>query len=242
MKKLAVFNKKGGVGKSTISVQLAHGLAKKGSKVLLFDLDSQNNCSLYLGVKDTPKTFFDAIDERYPEPIENCIYEVRDNLFLLPNSKYDIIEKEIFQFPRVDYYLRDMLEGVNNYDYIIVDCPPTLSVINNAVLYYVDNIVVPVLLESGSIQAINDLHDYLTKLKLQPSMIKWIQPNKYRKTTNLHKEVLERLQETIGEKVLSPIYNRIKIADLTSKGKTAFEYDKGLQDMFKPLIRRVENG
>ena len=239
MRKIAVYNKKGGVGKSTISVQLAHGLAREGNKILLFDLDGQNNCSLFLGFSDYDKTFVDVIDKRYPEKIENCVYEVRNNLYILPNSDYEVIENRASDYPRPEYFIKDFLT-VDNYDYVIIDCPPTALGINKAILLYADEILVPVLLESGSIQGVKELLGYLELLKLPNSMIKWIVPNKFRKTTNLHNHYLGKLADIFPKRILKPIPERIKIADLATEGKTVFE-NKSLTKHFKPIIRRVKN-
>lgn len=241
MRKIALFSHKGGVGKSTISVQLSDGLAREGNKVLLLDLDAQRQCAMYLGVKsEIEYTFYDLIDDRYPKPLTDCVFPARENLDLMSNENYESIEKDIIKYPRVDFFLEDYLEDIEklDYDYLIVDCSPTPSAVNNAVLYYVDELIVPILLEGGSVQGISDLHDKLNMLRLQTSMIKLIVPNKFDKRTNMHKEYLGKLKEYFPNKLIDPIYSRIKISEATSKGKTVYEY--GQEKHFNHLIRRVK--
>lgn len=241
MRKISVFNKKGGVGKSTISVQLAHGLTEYGHKVLLFDLDSQKNCSLYLGIKDLENTFDDVIYSKNPIPLKKAIYPAREGLYLLSNDNYEYIDNKARDYPRIDLFLEDKLTHLssNEYDYIIIDTSPSTSPINNAVLYYVDELIVPIDLEEGSVKGLLELHKHLERLRLDKSLIKYIIPNKYRQTTNLHKEYYGKIKEIIGDKLLKPINDRIKIAEATSKGKTVLEY--GMKEQFTELIRRVND-
>ncbi|MGL4910960.1 MAG: ParA family protein, partial [Romboutsia sp.] len=103
MKKIAVLNNKGGVGKSTVSVQISHGLAKLGFKVILIDLDGQNDSSLFLGVSSSEykKTFYDLIDKRNKIDLNDCILNVRENLDLLPNSNIEEINAEFYRESRI---------------------------------------------------------------------------------------------------------------------------------------------
>ena len=98
MKKIAVLNNKGGVGKSTVAVQISHGLSKLGFRVILVDLDGQNDSSLFLGVNssDYKKTFYDLIDKRNNVDIKECILNVRENLDLLPNSNIQEINTQFY--------------------------------------------------------------------------------------------------------------------------------------------------
>lgn len=137
MVKIAVINNKGGVGKSTVSVQTAHGLSKLGFKVLLIDLDGQNDSSLFLGLSDEDynKTIYDLIDKRYPAKIEECIIHARENLDLLPSSHIEEINAEFHREPRLDIILKEKLSGLEqmDYDFVIIDCGPQRTRINDAV-------------------------------------------------------------------------------------------------------------
>ena len=128
MKKLAILNNKGGVGKSTVSVQLAHGLAKLGFRVILLDLDGQNDSSLFLGISESDyrKTFYDLIDKRNKTDIRECIISARENLDLIPNSNIEEINAEFYRESRIDLVLSEKLIGLEDldYDYLLIDCGP----------------------------------------------------------------------------------------------------------------------
>lgn len=247
MKKIAVLNNKGGVGKSTVSVQISHGLAKLGFKVILIDLDGQNDSSLFLGVSssDYKKTFYDLIDKRNKINISECILNVRDNLDLLPNSHIEEINAEFYREPRIDLILDEKLRDLNNmdYDFVIVDCGPQRTKVNDAVLCYVDNIIMPVQVEAASVRACGSIYEYLADLRLSPEKIAMIVPNMYDKRTKDAQENLEFLKEFFAEDDLisEPIYRRVKITEAGKMGKTVFEYDeKSAEQFFKVLERLVK--
>lgn len=246
MKKIAIINQKGGVGKSTLSVNIAHGLAINNYKVLLVDLDGQNDSSLFLGMDDTKytKTFFDLIDQRYPTPIEECIVNARKNLDLLPNSNISKIEAEFAREARIDRVLQEQLSELENMDYdcVIIDAGPQRTRINDAVLCYVENIIMPVQVEAASVRATGNIYSYLEELRLDPKMIKLIIPNMVNKRNNDSREHMAVLEELYGEEdmLTEPIYRRVKITEASKNGQTVFEYDKESEKMFLPVIRKVE--
>ncbi|MFW6009506.1 MAG: ParA family protein [archaeon] len=245
IKKIAVFNNKGGVGKSTIAVQISHGLAKLDYKVLLIDLDSQNNSALYLGIdkEDFNNTFFHLIDYRHPEPLENCIIKARKNLDLLPNSNFENIVSDFHRERQIDTIMEKYLYELEEmkYDYVIFDCSPKQSIVNDAILFYVNNLIVPVLLDGASVQGVSDVIDYIMDLELNISIIKMIVPNQYDPRNNEDKENLKALQEIFENenKVSKPIRKRVKIKEACGRGKTIFEYDKKAQSQFEEVLERV---
>lgn len=249
MRKIAVLNNKGGVGKSTISVQISHGLSKLGYKVLLLDLDGQNDSSLFLGISDDmySKTFFDLIDKRNNVSLEDCIIEARENLFLLPNSNIQQINSEFYREARIDLVLQEKLQGLEsmNFDFVIIDCGPQRTKINDAVLCYVDKIIMPVQVEAASVRACGSIYEYLSDLRLDDSKIALVIPNMYDQRTNDARENLEFLKEFFSEYdnlVSEPIYRRVKVTEAGKKGKTVFEYDEeSASQFFKVLERLVQN-
>lgn len=244
MKKIAFYNNKGGVGKTTLAVNIAHGLALADYKVLLIDLDSQNDCSTLLGIEETEieKTFFDIMDYRYPAAIEDCLINARENLDLITNSNYEIIEKDFHREPSVKNLLEEKLESLKemNYDYLIFDCSPSISIINNAILYYVEDIVIPVQLEILSVKGIANIYDYLDNLKLDYNKIKLLIPNMFDSRTNETKENLDKLKEAFSEELLTdPVKKRIKIAECGSFGQTIWEYGSKAEKQLYPILERV---
>ena len=243
MKKIAILNNKGGVGKSTVAVQLSHGLAMLGNKVILVDLDGQNDSSLFLGINESDynKTFYDLIDKRSNVSIEDCIINARENLDLLPNSHIEEINAEFYREARIDIILDEKLKGLESkdYDFVIVDCGPQRTRINDAVLCYVDNIVMPVQVEAASVRACGSIYEYLSDLRLSPDKIALIIPNMYDKRTKDAKENLAFLYdffEDMGDIVTEPIHRRIKITEAGKMGKTIFEYDEEASSHFFKVL------
>lgn len=249
MKKIAVLNNKGGVGKSTISVQISHGLSKLGYKVLLLDLDGQNDSSLFLGIGEEMynKTFYNLIDKRNEVSIGDCIIEARENLYLLPNSNIQEINAEFYREARIDLVLSEKLQDLEtmDFDFIIIDCGPQRTKINDAVLCYIDNIVMPVQVEAASVRACGSIYEYLADLRLDVDKISLVIPNMYDQRTNDAKENLEFLKEFFSEYegiVSDPIFRRVKVTEAGKKGKTVFEYDEeAANQFFKVLERLVTN-
>lgn len=246
MKKIAVLNNKGGVGKSTVAVQLSHGLSMLGFKVILVDLDGQNDSSLFLGISDSDynKTFFDLIDKRSNVAVEDCIINARENLDLLPNSHIEEINAEFYRESRIDLVLNEKLAGLENldYDFVIVDCGPQRTRINDAVLCYVDNIVMPVQVEAAAVRACGSIYEYLSDLRLSTDKISLIIPNMYDRRTKDAKENLAFLKEFFKEEediVATPINRRVKITEAGKMGKTVFEYDDEAAQQFFAVLERL---
>lgn len=243
--KYAVLNNKGGVGKSTIAVHIAHGLALRGNRVLLIDMDGQNDASLFLGItsEDYKNTFYDLISSKEKAELAECIINVRDNLDLLPSRHIDLINMELFKEPRIDLVLKEKLKDLDNmgYRYVIVDCGPQRSKVNDAVLCFVEGIIVPVQVEAASVRAIGNIYEYLSDLRLDPSMISLVVPNMYDQRTSEAKENLEFLTELFSDNNLmtQPIYRRVKITEAGKLGKTSYEYDEETAKQFFDVVERL---
>ena len=245
-KKIAIINNKGGVGKSTTSVQLAHGLAKLNFKVLLIDLDGQNDSSLFLGFteKDYDDTFFDLMDSRYPAKLEDCIINARENLDLLPNDNIEQINAELHRSSRIDIIMGEILSDLENmdYDFVMFDCGPQRTKVNDAVLCYIDHIIMPVQVESASVRAVGNIYDYLDQLRLSSELITLIIPNMYDARTNESKKNLNILKNVFSDNpgiLTEPINRRVKITEAGRAGKTVFEYDEEAADQFFKVLKRV---
>ncbi|AEB77588.1 ParA family protein [Clostridium botulinum] len=248
MKKIAVLNNKGGVGKSTVAVQISHGLAKLGYKVILVDLDGQNDSSLFLGIDDGQyrKTFYDLIDKRENVTLDECIINARENLDLIPNSHIEEINAEFYREPRIDLVLDEKLKDLDTmeYDFVIVDCGPQRTRVNDAVLCYVDHIIMPVQVEAASVRACGSIYEYLADLRLLPDKISLVVPNMYDQRTKDAKENLEFLKEFFNDRddiVTEPINRRVKITEAGKMGKTVFEYDENASEQFFTVLERLVN-
>lgn len=249
LQKYAVLNNKGGVGKSTIAVHVAHGLACKGKKVLLIDMDGQSDASLFLGFtsEDYNKSLYDLLVDQESTSLSECILSARNHLDLLPTKYIERINAELYKETIPSMFLNDILGNLEQlgYEYVIVDCGPQRSKINDAVLYYVDGIIVPVQVEAASVRAIGNIYEYLSDLGLDSGMISLVVPNMYDQRTSDGKENLEFIKEFFaGTNVLTnPIPRRIKITESGKMGKTVYEWDDESSKLFEPIVERlVHNG
>lgn len=247
LKKYAVLNNKGGVGKSTIAVHVAHGLAIKGRKVLLIDMDGQNDASLFLGFtsEDYKKSLYDiTVGHENTNPSE-CIIHARENLDLLPSRNIDQINAELYKEPNISSYLINRLKELESmgYDYIIIDCGPQRSRMNDAALYYVDGIIVPVQVEAASVRAVGNIYEYLSELGLDSGMISLVVPNMYDQRTSDGKENLEFVKEFFSESnvLTSPIHRRVKVTETGKLGKTVYETDGEAAKQFDHIVERLVN-
>lgn len=243
--RLAIFNNKGGVGKSTIAVHIAYGLACKGERVLLMDMDEQNDASLFLGFtsEDYKKTLYDFLFENENTTLKDCIIKARRNLDLLPSKRISYINERLYQEENLFLFLKNKFKDIDfkEYSYVIIDCGPQRSKNNDAVLYYVDRIIVPVQVEAASVRALGNIYEYLYDLGLSADKILQIVPNMFDKRTSDGKENLEFIKEFIDDSdiVADPIYRRIKIAEAGKFGKTVYEYDNTAVDQFEQLLQRL---
>jgi len=163
---IAIANQKGGEGKTTTSINLAHGLALAGKKTLLIDMDPQGNSSgIFADIDSLHKTVADLFLKK--ESIENLIIPTRyDNLHLLP-AKISLAEVELGTL-NVDapYVMRDAIDSVrNNYDAMVIDCPPSLSIFTINALGAAGYVVIPLQAEKFSIDGIKGLQGTIDGIK-----------------------------------------------------------------------------
>lgn len=243
--KLAVFNNKGGVGKSTLAVHIAHGLALEGYKVLLLDMDGQNDASLFLGfhAEDYRWTLYDVICGGRNVALRDCILPARERLDLLPSARIDQINLAFYKEPRIDRVLRETLKPLeeSGYQFVIVDCGPQRSKINDAVLHYADGLIVPVQVQAASVRAVGNIYEYLSDLGLDAGRIRLVVPNMFDQRTNDAKENLELLEEFLADDdvLAPPILRRTKIAEAGKLGKTVYEYDSESARQFESVVKKV---
>ena len=228
---IAVINQKGGVGKTTTSVNLAAQLAKRGKKVLLVDLDPQGNASSGLGYdKNNLKgSTYDVIMKKIQlsEAIQSTSI---DNLFILPtNANLAACEVELSDKPSRE---RSLEQSINlaTHDYIIIDCPPALGLLTINALIASNAMIIPVQTEYYALEGLGQLLDVVqrvreglnSKLELMGVLL-----TMYDRRTGLSEQVAEEVRKHFGDKVFKTVIPRnVRLAEAPSFGKTIFEYDK----------------
>ncbi|HKJ87075.1 MAG TPA: ParA family protein, partial [Gammaproteobacteria bacterium] len=225
MRTFAVVNHKGGAGKTTTSVHLAWGLAERGYRVLLVDLDPQGAVASYF--RQTPRyTLYHAVWEG--TPTEQCLVPVRDGLdTLLADGTLAQLELVLAERSQRESALREALEQVGDYDVVLFDCPPSLSLIIVNAFYAADNVIAPVQMELLSFRGLTQTIEYAQfmgrYLQYQPEFF-GIVPTMLGEDNPWHKRWLERTRNSLPpERVAEPIPFDTTIPEGLQQGRTVFE-------------------
>ena len=229
---IAVANQKGGVGKTTTAVNLAAGLAVEERKVLLIDADPQGNATSGSGIPriTSRKTLYNVIV--MGEPLENVILPTElPLLFVLPSDKNLAgAEIELVDSKNREYKIKNILAGIrNNFDYIIIDCPPSLGLLTLNGLTAADSLLVPIQCEYYALEGVTELFDTLARLRrgLNPQLtIEGLLLTMYDERTNLSSAVAKDLRDFYGSQVLKTVIPRnVRLAEAPSYGKPIILYD-----------------
>lgn len=227
---IAVANQKGGVGKTTSSISLSAALKRLGKRVLLVDFDPQGNATSGMGVsKRSRPNIYDVLMGRADAADAVIVLPYGD---VLPgNSDLSGAEVQLVNMERREYRLRDALEGLRKrYDYIFIDCPPSLGLLPVNAFVAADELLVPLQCEYYAMEGLADLTTSvkMTKKKLNPELeIGGILLTMYDSRVNFSEQVAQELRDYFGEKVYeTPIPRNVRLAEAPSHGRPITEYDR----------------
>ena len=230
---LAVTNQKGGVGKTTTSVNLAASLTETGRKVLLIDLDAQGNATMGSGIDkhDVEQTGYDLL-MGHANIRDVIVYAEAAGYDLLPgNSDLTAAEVELLDKDDRERRLRAALSYVqNDYDLIVIDCPPSLSMLTVNALAAAHSVLIPIQCEYYALEGLSALLNTIERVRasINPELdIEGLLRTMYDARNNLSNDVSAQLQEHFGEKLYRTIIPRnVRLAEAPSHGLPVLRYDK----------------
>ena len=255
-RKICVANQKGGVGKTTTAVNLAASLAKSNKSVLIIDLDPQGNASSGLGIKrhdfNEQNIYHVMIGQMSIE--EAATQTGVTNLDLIVANN-DLIgaEIELVDAERREYRLKDALALVaDKYNFVIIDCPPSLGLLTVNALTAADTFLVPLQCEYYALEGLSQLLNTagLIKKRLNPDLrIEGIVLTMFDARNNLSHQVVTEIQTHFGDKVFSSIIPRnVRLSEAPSHGKSILDYDdkslgaRRYRELADELLRRIQGG
>ena len=237
MRSICIFNHKGGVGKTTTAINLAAGLSRHDKKVLLVDLDPQGNLDVSLKA-NAEFSAYDALTGKVP--IQQCIVNIAKNFDMIASTE---------NLTKIEYYLshqqggnevfKKMLNSIKGYDYMIIDCPPSLGLLNQCVLSFAKEAFVPVATDFLGVDALKKMPSVVAEINKHYNhnlRISKIIPTMFDKRNKICNEMLTLINQDYPQQASHPIRNNTKIKEAPKYGKSIFSYAKsspGAQDYGK---------
>lgn len=231
MRVISVFNQKGGVGKTTTVINLASALGFNKKKVLVIDMDPQGNSTSGLGVEESEVTIYDVLTHE-KEINDTIIHTKSKNVDLIPaNADLCGLEIELLNVDKKEYLLKQELPKIpENYDFIIIDCPPSLSVLSINSLVSSHSVLIPIQCEYYALEGVSQLMNTVNIIRkgLNPELeIEGVLLTMYDSRNNLSEDVKKETENYFKNKLFDTVIPRnIRLAEAPSFGESIIYYDK----------------
>lgn len=251
---IAIANQKGGVGKTTTTINLGATLAVADMKVLIIDADPQGNSTSGLGLRGKfQRNFYHALilNEALSEISKDTELP---NLKVIPSEKTLVAaEIELVDLPNREFKLKALLEPlISSFDYILIDCPPSLGLLTLNALAAADSVLIPIQCEYFALEGVSELWDTLVRVRrtVNPTLtVEGFLLTMFDERTNLSAQVMSELRGFLGSQVFTTIIPRnVRLAEAPSHGKPIILYDirsKGAESyvrLAKEVINNVKKG
>ena len=246
---IALANQKGGVGKTTTAINLGAGLARRGKKVLVFDFDPQANSTAGLGMRgEDGNTSYDVVMGA-SLPTDAVVATTTPNLWLVPATPgLAGADVELVPMMAREFRLRRALEPLRrHFDYILIDCPPSLGLLTVNALSAADEVIVPVQCEYLALEGLSQLTSTLELVRrnLNPQLkLRGLLLTMFDGRTNFSQQVADEVRTHFPQTFKSVVPRSVRLSEAPSHGKTIFEYDGASRasDAYDDLAKEVIAG